>query len=253
MIHYSNHILWLTDEQCQVNLRAGRKRAIIEQNFVSGRFQRSMGLVKHVKAALLDGQYGHPKGLVGWILGEQMVRQHIPETDWTLELLKLQPEDQVLELGFGAGRAIELAAAQVTKGHITGLDHSQAMLRSASRRNTRAIKAGRVTLLQGDITQLPCAAHAFDKILSIQTFYFWPDPLLTLAGILRALKTGGTVIITLSTGVNGTTEATGLEYFQTLLEEQIAPGMRQIGFTQVSLVRGPNSRQFQTTALIGIK
>jgi ubiquinone/menaquinone biosynthesis C-methylase UbiE len=212
-----------------------------------------MGLVQQVKAALLDGQYGHPRGMIGRLLGEQMVRQHMPETNWTLELLKLQAADQVLELGFGAGKAIELAAARVSQGHVAGLDHSQAMRRSASRRNARAIKAGRVTLRQGDITKLPFAENTFDKVFSIQTFYFWSEPSLVLAEIFRILRRGGMLVVTLSTGVNGTTAGSELEAYQRLLEEEIAPAMRQLGFTAVSIAQGPHSRQFKTTALMGIK
>ena len=74
-----------------------------------------MDLIKRVKSLLLAGQHGHPKGIIGHMLGKQMVRQHIPETDWTISLLNIQSEDQVLELGFGAGRAIELVACSGTK------------------------------------------------------------------------------------------------------------------------------------------
>jgi ubiquinone/menaquinone biosynthesis C-methylase UbiE len=212
-----------------------------------------MHLFKRIEASLLDGQYGHPKGLIGRALGEQMVRQHVPETNWTLSLLRLKPEDQVLELGFGAGRAIELVAARASEGHVYGVDLSQEMVRSASRRNTRALKAGRVTLSQGDLTTLPFADRQFDKAFSIQTLYFWPDPLRALAEIFRVLKPGALLVVTLSTGKRGTTEATGLEHYQQLLEEKIIPGMNQLGFTSASIEQGPDSRQFKTTALIGVR
>ncbi len=124
------------------------------------------------------------------MLGERMVRQHIPETTWTISLLDIQPEDQVLELGFGAGRAIELVAAQASSGHVYGLDHSQEMVRAASRRNAQAIKAGHVTLYHGDLATLPFADNQFDKIFSIQTLYFWSDPSQTLAEIFPRTQTG---------------------------------------------------------------
>lgn len=212
-----------------------------------------MNLISNIKALLLDGQHGHPTGIIGRMLGEQMVRQHIPETSWTISLLNLKPEDQILELGFGAGRAIELVAAQTIKGHVSGIDISHEMLRSASRRNARNIKAGRVTLRQGDVTSLPFADKQFAKIFSIQSFYFWPNPQRTLAEIFRVLKPGGTLIITLSTGTTDTSTTTGLEHYQLVLEEQIIPTMQQLGFTRASIEQGPASRQFKTTAIIGVK
>lgn len=213
-----------------------------------------MNLINRVKASLLAGQHGHPRGIIGYVLGEQMVRQHIPETAWTISLLDIQPEDQVLELGFGAGRAIELVAVQVSNGgHVSGIDISQAMMRAASRRNARAIKSGQVTLLHSDLTTLPFPDNQFDKVFSIQTLYFWPDPQRALAEIFRVLKPSATLVIMLSTGTIDIVEVTGLERYQLLLEVQIIPTMKQLGFTLASIEQGPASRQFKTTAVVGVK
>ncbi|MBA2285446.1 MAG: class I SAM-dependent methyltransferase [Ktedonobacteraceae bacterium] len=212
-----------------------------------------MNLLNRIKVSLLAGQHGHPTGIVGYMLGEQMVRQHIPETTWTISLLDLKPEDQILELGFGAGRAIELVAAQASNGHIAGIDLSQDMLRAASRRNARAIKAGQVALYHGDLSTLPFADNQFDKVFSIQTLYFWPDPPRALAEIFRVLKAGALLVVTLSTGKIDPDEVTGLERYQMVLEEQLIPAMKQLGFTEASIKQGPASRQFKTTALIGAK
>ncbi len=212
-----------------------------------------MNLINRIKASLLAGQHGHPTGIIGRMLGERMVRQHIPETTWTISLLDIKPEDQILELGFGAGRAIELVATQAANGHVSGIDLSQEMVRAASRRNARAIKAGHVALCQGDLTTLPFADNQFDKVFSIQTFYFWSDPPRALAEIFRVLKPGAMLVVTLSTGKIDTVEVTGLEHYQLILEEQIIPSMKQLGFTLAYITQGPASRQFKTTAILGVK
>ena len=212
-----------------------------------------MNLKKRIESALLKGQHGHPQGIVGRMLGEQMVRQHIPETTWTISLLNIQPDDQILELGFGAGRAIELVTAQASSGHVYGIDHSQDMVRTASRRNNKAIKTGHVTLYQGELAALPFPDNQFNKIFTIQTLYFWSDPAQVLSEIFRVLKPGGILVITLSTGTIDGVEATGLERYQTLLEEQIIPDMKQLGFAQASIEQGPDSRQFKSTAVVGRK
>jgi ubiquinone/menaquinone biosynthesis C-methylase UbiE len=194
-----------------------------------------------------------PSGIVGQVIGARMVRQHAAETLWTVSLLGIQPTDSILEIGFGAGRAIELAVVQAPNGHITGIDLSQAMVRAASRRNARAIQAGRVTLHRGDATTLPFAAAQFDKILSIHTFYFWSDPLHTLSEIFRVLKPGGRVALTLSTGKEDAMEATGLERYQDMLEEEVIPHMQRLGFAQAFLQAGPTARQFKSVAIVGVK
>src|SRR5258708_38034802 len=84
-----------------------------------------MNLLNRIGAPLLAGQHGHPRGIVGRLLGEQMESQHMTETTWTISLLNLRPEDQILELGFGAGKTIELVAAQTTTGQVAGSDLCQ--------------------------------------------------------------------------------------------------------------------------------
>jgi len=212
-----------------------------------------MNLLNRIGSPLLAGQHGHPRGIVGRLLGEQMVRQHMTETTWTISLLNLRPEDQILELGFGAGKAIELVAAQTTNGHVSGIDLSQEMVHAASHRNAQAIEAGQVALRHGDLTTLPFAENQFDKIFSIQTLYFWPNPPRALAEIFRVLKPDGVLIVTLSTGKIDPIETTGLEQYQLILEEQVIPGMKQLGFTRADIKQGPASRPLNTTAVIGVK
>jgi SAM-dependent methyltransferase len=60
-----------------------------------------------------------------------------------VEVLDVQPDDQVLEIGFGPGRAIEMVAAGMTDGIVAGIDHSEVMLRQAARRNRKFIEARR--------------------------------------------------------------------------------------------------------------
>jgi hypothetical protein len=59
--------------------------------------------------------------------------------------------------------------------------------------------------------------------------------------------------VTLSTGKIDPIETTGLEHYQLVLEEQVIPCMKQLGFTRADIKQGPASRQFKTTAVIGVK
>ena len=63
--------------------------------------------------------------------------------------LEIAPTDVVLEIGFGPGCAIEALAAMTPKGKVFGVDPSEEMLTSASRRNRGAIGEGRVRLMKG--------------------------------------------------------------------------------------------------------
>lgn len=206
---------------------------------------------------LMDGfianQQRCPKGIVGRIIGEQMVHQHQRETHWAISLLEIKATDRVLEIGFGAGKAIEHIAILAVDGYVAGIDLSPTMVEVASRRNAQAVKAKRVGLQRGDVTSLPFTDQQFDKVLSVHTFYFWPSSARGIAEIFRVLKPGGMLVLTLSTGKIGEPEGTGLGRYQALLEEQVIPGMKSVGFTNAYIKQGPLARQYKTVAVVGIK
>lgn len=211
------------------------------QNLVT-RFQHHIG-----------NQYSHPKGMIGRAIGERMRRQHEPEVQWTLSLLDVKPTDSILEIGFGAGRAIELLTNQINDGHIAGIDLSQTMLHVATQRNMKAIQRGQVELRQGNVLTLPFADAQFDAIFSIHTLYFWPDYSRAIAEIARVLKPNGLLIVTFSPGKIADDGTQELNSFHKIVEEQVLPDMKQSGFSAAYLKYGPSSRQFLTTAIIGKK
>lgn len=141
-------------------------------------------------------QYRRPSGIVGRWIGQRMVQQHRPENLWTVALLDLQPSDNILELGFGGGFAVQEAGKRLITGKVAGIDFSKAMLRTAKKRNAASVRAGRVDLRYGDAAQLPFPESTFDKAYSIHSIYFWREPLMCLREIARVLKPGGTVIFT---------------------------------------------------------
>ena len=200
--------------------------------------------------ALVGRQQRCPTGLVGRLIGERMARQHLPETLWTVSVLDVARTDRVLDIGCGAGRAIELVAARVPDGHVCGIDLSHAMVRAAARRNARAIRLGRAEVQRGDVADLPYADHSFDKVLSIHTLYFWADPERAIAEITRVLKPGGRLALTLSPGKVRAADDAG---YRTMVDGYVLPSMTRHGFATVRVARGPDSRQYRTVALIGLK
>lgn len=144
----------------------------------------------------IDSQYRRPRGLVGRWIGRRMLQQHQPENLWTVNLLDVQPDDHILEIGFGAGFAIQEVAKRLVSGQVSGIDFSGAMVQAASRRSAEAIRAERVKLIEGDAARLPFPDNQFDKAFSIHSIYFWPDARTALKHILRVLKPGGMLAVT---------------------------------------------------------
>ena len=137
--------------------------------------------VRRAVIAAIMGQFGPPGGAAGRVAGWVMAhrRSNRQRNSWVVSLLEVQPTENVLEIGFGPGLAIaELSRRAGEQGHVYGIDHSDVMLRQATRRNAAAIVAGRVTLRRASVDQLPPALGGrFDAILAVNSLGLWPAQL----------------------------------------------------------------------------
>src|SRR6185503_13804865 len=100
-------------------------------------------------------QFGKPSGLFGKFIGNGMAKRNIYDAQWTVSLLDIQPQQRVLEIGFGPGVSTQLVAEKASQGFVAGIDHSQTMIQAASQRNAQAIQSGRMELKQGEVGSLP--------------------------------------------------------------------------------------------------
>ena len=159
-----------------------------------------------IQSALVR-QFGKPDGLLGVLAG--LIMQVRPSNRVrnlrTLELLDIRPGDRVLELGFGPGLAVKRASELATSGKVVGIDHSALMLREARRRNAVEIRTGRVELLLGSANALPRFEERFDKVLAVNVFMFWEDPVSVLAGLRGVMKSGAVIALTLQPRRSGAT------------------------------------------------
>ena len=140
-------------------------------------------------------QSSRPRGMIGRLLGQVMAIETASLNREALGLLALQPSDRVLEVGFGHGRTIRLAAAQVPQGFVVGVDVSRDMVRMARRRCLNLAGKGLVELMVGDSCRLPYADTSFDKVLSVHTIYFWKEPIKDLSEMFRLLRPGGRLVL----------------------------------------------------------
>lgn len=153
-----------------------------------------MGLLGRIA----DRMFGRPSGYLGRIGGRIMERTNADVAAAVVDELDLAPTDSVLEVGFGPGVGIELAAETAVDGFVAGVDPSATMVERTTRRNRAAIEAGTVDLRYGTATDLPFADATFDAAFSINSLHLWGDPRAGLAEIARVLKPGGTVAVTLT-------------------------------------------------------
>jgi len=120
--------------------------------------------------------------------GEEMERDHRFLAERALERMALRPADNVLDIGCGAGWLARLLAAIVPEGRVIGMDIADEMVRRA-RRNCADIAHAMFTT--GGAEEIPWEENFFDKVISVESAYYWPDPARGLGEIFRVLREGG--------------------------------------------------------------
>ena len=109
--------------------------------------------------------------------------------------LNLKPEDDYIEVGCGSGIFMKLYASHVHS--VAGLDHSEDMVKLASRYNQKRVEEDTAEFCHGDASELPWEDEKFSAAAAIATFFFWPKPLESLKEIHRVLRPGGRLVISL--------------------------------------------------------
>lgn len=142
-----------------------------------------------------SGNPRKPQGEDGARMLERMNESHAAVTEWALEFLGLQDGDAVLDIGCGGGATLRRMAQRIRAGHLTGIDYSPVSVRVSREWNAKEIAAGRMDVLEGSVAKLPFADGSFDRIVTVESFYFWPEPQENLREVLRVLKTGGTFLL----------------------------------------------------------
>ena len=136
-----------------------------------------------------------PEGTEGEEMLERMNQSHYEVTGWALSYWEIQEDDRVLDIGCGGGATLHRMAEKVTSGHVTGVDYSDVSVETSRRNNEKNISSGKMDVLEGSVENLPFADDSFDKIITVESFYFWPDPQENLKEVFRVLKRGGTFLL----------------------------------------------------------
>jgi SAM-dependent methyltransferase len=145
---------------------------------------------------LIGKQLQYPKGFFGKVLFAWMTPKTIAHARWTADLLGIQPEDHIIEIGFGNGANIELLLQRAVRGSVTGAEISKTAIQMASKKNAKAISEGRVTLHLAQGNALPSENSAFDKACSVATAYVIEDPGAVFKEMFRVLKPKGRAAVT---------------------------------------------------------
>lgn len=146
-------------------------------------------------AHYVNRQAAAPHGLLGHLLGLIWILEHRRLNRETLDLLDIASDHRVLDVGCGSGSAIREASKRASRGHVTGIDVSDAMVASARRHNRRGISQKRISIRKVSDGDLGVETSSIDRILSVHSIYFWRDPIRTVSELANALRPGGRLVM----------------------------------------------------------
>jgi ubiquinone/menaquinone biosynthesis C-methylase UbiE len=129
--------------------------------------------------------------------GEEMESHHLFITEKTVRHMDLRPGERVLDLGCGTGWATRLLARLVCDGpqgfgQVVGLDVSDEMIRRAREQSQ---EFENVMYVWGPADKIPWEENFFDKVLSVESFYYYPDQDRALAELFRVMAPHGRLFI----------------------------------------------------------
>lgn len=148
-----------------------------------------------VFAAYVISQVRKPDQWFGRILARAMNRGHDAMTEWGLNHVTIGSQFRVLDVGCGGGRTIEKLAAIAAGGTVYGVDYAEGSVAVSRSYNAALIKAGRVVVEKGTVSELPFSDETFDLVTAIETQYYWPDLKGDMREVLRVLKPAGRLVV----------------------------------------------------------
>ena len=177
-----------------------------------------------------------PEGGLGKLMLRGMNSGHAGLADWGMSYLPAQSVSQAVDLGCGAGRNAGELLKRYPAAHMSAIDYSTLSAEAARAYNREMIDAGRCTVEQGDVSELPFPDAQFDLATAFETVYFWPGLEHCFAEVFRVLKPGGLCLICNES--DGTDAAS--KRFETIIDgmkcytaAELEAVLRNAGFSQV--------------------
>ncbi|NBC25034.1 MAG: methyltransferase domain-containing protein [Bacteroidetes bacterium] len=140
----------------------------------------------------LEIQLSCPFGETGIEIGKNLNETNIGMILNSIEFLELRDENVVLELGHGNCGHLDRIFEIAREIKYYGLEISETMWNESQNRN--ATKQAKFELYDGE--NIPYNDKFFDRIMSVNTIYFWSDPIKLIREIERTLKPNGVCVLT---------------------------------------------------------
>jgi ubiquinone/menaquinone biosynthesis C-methylase UbiE len=181
----------------------------------------------------IAGQFKKPTGLFGNFSSRVMVKGNGNRYSTLIKDLDIQPEDKILEIGYGPGIGIQMITRLCPTCTVYGVDFSKLMLKKAGKLNKPAIDQSKVHLFLGDYLKIPMEQNQYDKIFCLNVIYFWDDLSKPLQKTNALLKPDGSFHIFMASANFLNEKKAPDAIFNKYTIEQVVEALYSAGFTQV--------------------
>ena len=178
-------------------------------------------------------QFKKPSGLFGIFTSDLMAKNNQKNYHRLIKDLNLQPQNKVLEIGFGPGIGIQMIAEQCPTCTIEGIDFSKLMYKRATRYNKQYIEEGKVQLQYGDFLTASVAHNDYDKIFCLNVVYFWNELMAPFGKVLSLLKKGGSFHVYMADRAILLGKRIPDSVFNKYSIEQVVEALKAVGFSAV--------------------
>ena len=143
---------------------------------------------------ILAQNLANPQGEKGIEIGEMMNTTNIGMTLESIKTLVIDDGQHILEIGHGNAGHLKSIMSLAKNLRYTGVDISETMHNEARKLNKEFENQADFVLYEGK--ELPFQDGTFNKIFTVNTVYFWENPVGFLNEIYRVLKDDGTFVLT---------------------------------------------------------
>ncbi|WP_433944650.1 class I SAM-dependent methyltransferase [Paenibacillus sp. SN-8-1] len=183
-----------------------------------------------------------PDGFLGKIVALVMNRTNDEMNLFAIHQLQIQPSDTIMEIGFGNGKYFSHVLGQSSTGKLVGVDYSETMVNQVRKRYADYIQQNRLEVIQGSVSRIDYGDNTLDKIYTVNTLYFWPNPTSDIQEIYRVLKNEGLLVIAFKSREGMEKSKFAPHGFTLYSVEEVIEIVKSAGFRQVSPIHAPTKK-----------
>ncbi|MGO1595177.1 MAG: class I SAM-dependent methyltransferase [Sphingobacterium sp.] len=186
----------------------------------------------------LGAQLQHPNGDHATMVGDLMFASNAKMIFKTIDLMRISSRDKVVEIGFGNGQHVPYLLSRAEGLEYQGFEISEAMIAQAQTNNITLVESGIANFSSSDnSSMLSEMKQYFNSCFSINSIYFWDDPLEYLHQIHGSLKPNAELAITFIEKDFGQKLPFTQQGFQFFTENEVERLMKQSSFRKIQMDR----------------